>query len=252
MMQTPNLVDYMLEALALETQCALSYVVGGAAAPSSIDGDDSAAQKTLAACWEREEPFLDRLIELVSDVGGSEPVIDSTYRFAPSRLNFARWSHILGVVTPLVEEEIAALEDLRERAGDQSPDLAKVTADLLAAKRSNLEEISQLHAKQVAAKAKAAEAAAAGESEKSDGGGGDDIMAFRDPDMEIEDRMGVVSKASLELKLWAAMAQTDCTACGYDCEGYAKAIAAGEDKDLTKCVPGEDVTENQLKSLMSK
>ncbi len=77
-------------------------------------------------------------------------------------------------------------------------------------------------------------------------------MSFRDADMDIEDRMSYVAKESLKMKLWAAMAQTDCTACGYDCEGYAEAIANGEDTDLTKCVPGEDVTENQLKALMSK
>lgn len=251
MMQTPNIVDCMLEALALETYCALSYVVE-AAAPSSIDGDDSAADKAIAEAWQKEEPFLDRLIALVSDVSGMDPIIDGTYRFAPSRLNFARFSHLLGVLPPLIEEEISAVEDLKGRVGDASPDLARVLDELLVVKGQGLEGIRSLHEKQESARLKAAEAASAGAAEAAGGGGGDDVMAFRDPDMELDDRMGVVASANLEMKLWAAMAQTDCTACGYDCEGYAKAIAAGEDTDLTKCVPGEDVTENKLKELMKK
>jgi sulfite reductase (NADPH) flavoprotein alpha-component len=47
------------------------------------------------------------------------------------------------------------------------------------------------------------------------------------------------------------MAQTDCTACGWDCEGYAEAIAKGETTDLTLCVPGEEETESMLKQLMA-
>src|SRR5437773_7296295 len=33
--------------------------------------------------------------------------------------------------------------------------------------------------------------------------------------------------------------QTDCGACGWDCEGYAKALASGETKDVSLCTPGE-------------
>ena len=55
----------------------------------------------------------------------------------------------------------------------------------------------------------------------------------------------------LALKLYAAMAQTDCTACGYDCEGYAKAIANGTEKNLTLCVPGKEETEDVVKRLMA-
>jgi sulfite reductase (NADPH) flavoprotein alpha-component len=55
----------------------------------------------------------------------------------------------------------------------------------------------------------------------------------------------------LALKLYAAMAQTDCTACGYDCEGYAKAIADGKEKDISMCVPGKAETEDVLKKLVA-
>ncbi|MEO8219153.1 MAG: (Fe-S)-binding protein [Acidobacteriota bacterium] len=47
------------------------------------------------------------------------------------------------------------------------------------------------------------------------------------------------------------MAQTDCGACGWDCEGYADAIASGETKDISLCVPGEAETFDMLKQLMT-
>lgn len=50
--------------------------------------------------------------------------------------------------------------------------------------------------------------------------------------------------------LMAAMAQTDCHACGYDCRGYADAIASGTEKDLTLCLPGEAETQAALEKLM--
>jgi len=60
------------------------------------------------------------------------------------------------------------------------------------------------------------------------------------------------AKGSLKDKLFAAMAQTDCTACGWDCEGYAAALAVGDTKDVTLCVPGENETETMLKKLMAE
>lgn len=73
---------------------------------------------------------------------------------------------------------------------------------------------------------------------------------WHDPDKALPERMELAKDGSLKDKLFAAMAQTDCTACGWDCEGYADAIAKGETKDLTLCVPGEAETESMLKKLM--
>jgi len=73
---------------------------------------------------------------------------------------------------------------------------------------------------------------------------------WHDPDKPLTERMELAKEGSLKDKLFAAMAQTDCTACGWDCEGYADAIAKGETKDLTLCVPGEAETESMLKKLM--
>lgn len=74
---------------------------------------------------------------------------------------------------------------------------------------------------------------------------------FHDPDMPLAERMDLAKDGDLKTKLFAAMAQTDCTACGWDCEGYADAIARGETSDLTLCVPGEDETEAVLQTLMA-
>jgi len=75
---------------------------------------------------------------------------------------------------------------------------------------------------------------------------------WHNPDLQLPERMGMAAKGTLKDKLFAAMAQTDCTACGWDCEGYAEAIAKGETSDLTLCVPGEEETESMLKKLMAE
>jgi len=74
---------------------------------------------------------------------------------------------------------------------------------------------------------------------------------WHDPEKPLSERMQLAAKGTLKDKLFAAMAQTDCTACGWDCEGYAAALAAGETKDITLCVPGEEETESMLKQLMA-
>lgn len=74
---------------------------------------------------------------------------------------------------------------------------------------------------------------------------------WHNPDLPLTDRMKMAEKGSLKDKLFAAMAQTDCTACGWDCEGYAAALASGESKDATLCVPGEAETETMLKQLLA-
>ncbi len=51
--------------------------------------------------------------------------------------------------------------------------------------------------------------------------------------------------------LKSKLAGTDCGACGYDdCEGYAKALTTGEEKDLTLCEPGGDETKISIESLI--
>jgi hypothetical protein len=75
--------------------------------------------------------------------------------------------------------------------------------------------------------------------------------AFHDETIPLPKRMEMAKDGDLFTKLYAAMAQTDCTACGYDCEGYAKALAEGTEKNATLCVPGKQETENVLKGLLA-
>lgn len=75
--------------------------------------------------------------------------------------------------------------------------------------------------------------------------------AFHNENLTLAERMPLAEGGDLKTKLFAAMAQTDCGACGWDCEGYAEAIASGETKDITLCVPGEEETLDMLKQLMT-
>lgn len=75
---------------------------------------------------------------------------------------------------------------------------------------------------------------------------------WHDPDLAINERLDLAKSLDLKAKLFAAMAQTDCTACGWDCEGYAAAIASGETKDISLCVPGDTETEQMLQKLLKE
>ncbi len=75
---------------------------------------------------------------------------------------------------------------------------------------------------------------------------------WHDPGLGMQQRLDLAKDTSIADKLMAAMAQTDCHACGYDCRGYADAIATGAETDLSLCLPGEAETENMLKKLMQQ
>jgi NADH-quinone oxidoreductase subunit B len=74
---------------------------------------------------------------------------------------------------------------------------------------------------------------------------------FHRDDLTLPERMELAG-SKWETRLFAAMAQTDCGACGWDCEGYAGAIASGETDDISLCVPGESETLDMLKKLMDE
>ena len=77
---------------------------------------------------------------------------------------------------------------------------------------------------------------------------------FHKEDLTLPERMALADEmgGGFETKLFAAMEQTDCGACGWDCEGYAHAIATGETNDISLCVPGEEETLDMLKKLMAE
>ena len=80
------------------------------------------------------------------------------------------------------------------------------------------------------------------------------VVAFHKEGLTVVERLKLAEEAGgrLETKLFAAMAQTDCGACGWDCEGYAIALAKGETKDISLCVPGDAETLDALKKLMQE
>ena len=82
--------------------------------------------------------------------------------------------------------------------------------------------------------------------------GASPAVPFHNENLTLPERMQMAREmgATLPLNLFAAMAQTDCGACGWDCEGYANAIFTGETKDISLCVPGEDETLSMLEQLM--
>jgi NADH-quinone oxidoreductase subunit B len=75
---------------------------------------------------------------------------------------------------------------------------------------------------------------------------------FHNETLTLPERMKMAEEmgGGLEIKLFAAMAQTDCGACGWDCEGYAHALATDETKDISLCTPGEIETLDELRDLM--
>jgi NADH-quinone oxidoreductase subunit I len=72
---------------------------------------------------------------------------------------------------------------------------------------------------------------------------------WHDPALGIQQRLDLAKTKPFADKLMAAMAQTDCHACGYDCRGYADAIASGAESDLSLCLPGEAETQQMLEKL---
>jgi NADH-quinone oxidoreductase subunit B len=84
--------------------------------------------------------------------------------------------------------------------------------------------------------------------------GASPAVPFHRDDLTLPERMALANEmgGKWETKLFAAMAQTDCGACGWDCEGYANAIATGETDDISLCVPGESETLDMLEMLMKE
>ena len=75
---------------------------------------------------------------------------------------------------------------------------------------------------------------------------------WHDPGLSLDERMVLAQGHSIEDRLMAATANEDCGACGYDCRGYARALADGTETDTTLCRPGGNATRKQLKSLLAE
>src|SRR5207302_6279938 len=73
---------------------------------------------------------------------------------------------------------------------------------------------------------------------------------WHDPTLSLEERLALAEGRRAERVLMAAMAQLDCGQCGYLCQTYAEAIARGEERSLSRCVPGGKATSRKLKELI--
>ena len=79
-----------------------------------------------------------------------------------------------------------------------------------------------------------------------------EAFPWHDPTLALDARMKLAAGRPLDLRLMAAMGQLDCGQCGYECRSYAGAIAAGVEKDFSKCVPGGRETARKVRELAAE
>ncbi len=75
---------------------------------------------------------------------------------------------------------------------------------------------------------------------------------WHDPNLPIVERLELAEGKPIERRLMAAMAQLNCGACGYLCQTYSEALAAGTEKSLTLCSPGGKDTARAVKRLLAE
>ncbi len=75
--------------------------------------------------------------------------------------------------------------------------------------------------------------------------------AWRDPALPLERRLELSSSETPERRMMSALAQLDCGQCGFSCQGYARALAHGTERDTSLCAPGGRSTARALRSLLT-
>ncbi|MGA2568027.1 MAG: sulfite reductase subunit alpha [Pseudolabrys sp.] len=80
----------------------------------------------------------------------------------------------------------------------------------------------------------------------------DDGAPWHDPAMPLPDRMKLADGKPLPRRMMAAMAQQDCSQCGYNCNDYADALFTKKETRLNLCVPGGKDTARMLKTLYAE
>ena len=79
--------------------------------------------------------------------------------------------------------------------------------------------------------------------------GADDGAPWHDQTLPLAERLKLAEGRPLRRRMMAAMGQQDCGQCGYNCQDYADALAAGAETKLNLCVPGGKETLRTLKAL---
>ncbi len=80
----------------------------------------------------------------------------------------------------------------------------------------------------------------------------DEDFPWHDPALGLDERLSMAAGKPPARRYMAAMAQLDCGQCGYLCQTYAEAIAAGAEASLGLCVPGGKATQKALKALVAE
>jgi sulfite reductase (NADPH) flavoprotein alpha-component len=80
----------------------------------------------------------------------------------------------------------------------------------------------------------------------------DDGAPWHDPAMQLPERMKLADGKPLPRRMMAAMAQQDCSQCGYNCKDYAEALFTKKEERLNLCVPGGKDTARMLKNLYAE
>ncbi|MBW6398642.1 sulfite reductase subunit alpha [Roseomonas sp. HJA6] len=75
---------------------------------------------------------------------------------------------------------------------------------------------------------------------------------WHDPALELDERLALAEGRPLNRRLMAAMAQLDCGQCGYLCQTYSEALAAGSETSTALCVPGAKATQKALKAILAE
>src|SRR5947209_18875334 len=68
---------------------------------------------------------------------------------------------------------------------------------------------------------------------------------------QAEDGIRDIGVTGVQTCALPILGQLDCGQCNYLCQTYAEAIARGEEKSLTRCVPGGKETARMLKELVA-
>jgi hypothetical protein len=235
-----------------EARSFIDYIAGGSC-PVAVDDQDRAVMEVLQRFHAAEQVIQLRVLEMLRNAG-LRPDSPGWPLGAPT-YNFMRPAALARVFCELVKKDQEALQLIRTRhgSGDSLNErlLRYVVDDALKLRESTVADLGKLlgfgsDAAPAPVVAVAAAPSTAAEAAAPTG------PAWHDEALSLEERMALAEGKGLFEKLFAAMAQTDCTACGYDCEGYAKAIAEGSDKDISKCAPGGDETKVMLKKLVAK
>ncbi|HMS15791.1 MAG TPA: (Fe-S)-binding protein [Planctomycetota bacterium] len=230
----------------------LSYIVE-VATPVKLDDVDEAAFQAFKELHEAEAPIHRRIFELLSRLG-VRPDLPS-FGIKASQYNFVRGRNLAKAFLDGATPELEILKSHRAKYDNvvslEERLMRGILDDTIAVRDAGCASLKKIL--QDAQKRESAEAGdAVVEEAAPTAAGTDNPYPWHDESLGLEERMKLAEGKGLFERLFAAMAQTDCTACGYDCEGYARAIADGEDSDLGKCAPGMEETKAMLKKIMSK